>query len=145
MSEADTASDVETAVPYTDRDWLYLHYCARGERPDEIASLVPDDDVTEVTILRHITDHQLHITHPGSNSVDEDYADEAWLREQYHGEDKTAAEIAHDQGVSPSTILRWLREHDIERRPPGGPFPSDSPRLPDECGTSADAAEADDD
>jgi predicted DNA-binding protein YlxM (UPF0122 family) len=40
------------------------------------------------------------------------YREKKWLKQQY--KDKTASEIAELEGVTTSTITRWLRKHDIE-------------------------------
>lgn len=48
------------------------------------------------------------------------YRDSDWLREQYHGEGKTQQEIAEACGVSPTTIRKWMRRHDIETREVAG-------------------------
>jgi len=44
------------------------------------------------------------------------YKDEEWLREKYVDEGKSTREIGDIAGCTGSTISRWLRKHDIERR-----------------------------
>ena len=48
------------------------------------------------------------------------YKDPDWLREKYWEEGLGTKEIGEVADVSAGTILRWMRKHDIERRPPGG-------------------------
>lgn len=47
------------------------------------------------------------------------YQDEEWLREKYWDEELTAKEVAEEANCSKGTVLRWLRNHDIERRSKG--------------------------
>jgi transposase-like protein len=44
------------------------------------------------------------------------HRDEEWLREQYHGEDRSTTEIADELGVSVSTICNWLDKHGIDTK-----------------------------
>lgn len=44
------------------------------------------------------------------------YRDEEWLQEKYWGEELSCKEIGKLCGVNQTTISRWLRRHDIERR-----------------------------
>lgn len=44
------------------------------------------------------------------------YHDAEWLREKYHEEGMTQAEIAEECGVSPRAIRKWMKRHDIPRR-----------------------------
>lgn len=46
----------------------------------------------------------------------ENYRDSEWLREKYHGEELSSADIAEICDCEKSTILRWLKRHDIETR-----------------------------
>jgi len=39
-----------------------------------------------------------------------------YLREQYHGESKTQAEIAEDHGVTSSTVSHYMSKHGVETR-----------------------------
>jgi 5-methylcytosine-specific restriction endonuclease McrA len=48
--------------------------------------------------------------------MDRRYRDESWLRERYHGDGRTQAEIADECGVSASCVRKWMREHGIETR-----------------------------
>ncbi|WP_336038225.1 NUMOD3 domain-containing DNA-binding protein [Halobacterium yunchengense] len=44
------------------------------------------------------------------------YRDADWLRDRYHGDGRTQAEIADECGVSPRCIREWMARHDIETR-----------------------------
>lgn len=44
------------------------------------------------------------------------YHDEGWLRKQYWENELSVHEIGDNVGVTGSTIARWLRKHEIERR-----------------------------
>jgi len=46
----------------------------------------------------------------------ENYRDEKWLREKYHGEKLSSKDIAEICDCQKSTILRWLDRHGIEKR-----------------------------
>lgn len=48
------------------------------------------------------------------------YRDEDWLRDRYHGNGWTQAEIAAECGVSPRCIRTWMQNYDIETRTPAG-------------------------
>jgi len=47
------------------------------------------------------------------------YRNEAWLREEYSSKVRSMASIAKECAVSPMTIFKWLRTHDIETRTTG--------------------------
>lgn len=47
------------------------------------------------------------------------YRNAEWLREMYHGEELTQAEIADEAGCHRRTIATWFRRHEIEGRPAG--------------------------
>lgn len=49
------------------------------------------------------------------------YQNQEWLNEQYHGEERTQAEIGTECGVSRTTIRRWMGKFDIETRRRGRP------------------------
>jgi len=42
--------------------------------------------------------------------------EEEYLREQYHGENKTQAEIAEEHGVTSSTVSHYMGKYEIETR-----------------------------
>jgi 5-methylcytosine-specific restriction endonuclease McrA len=44
------------------------------------------------------------------------YHDADWLRQRYHEEGMTQAEIAEECGVSPRAIRDWMKRHEIPRR-----------------------------
>lgn len=44
------------------------------------------------------------------------YRNESWLRERYHADGRTQAEIADVCDVSPRTIRKWMHRHDIKTR-----------------------------
>lgn len=46
--------------------------------------------------------------------------DPDWLRQQYHGEHRTIAEMAELAGRARQTIIRAMEHHGIPRRAPGG-------------------------
>jgi len=47
------------------------------------------------------------------------YHDREWLSNEYHGKNRTMAEISRQFGVTPMTIQQWLRQHDIPTRSRG--------------------------
>lgn len=47
------------------------------------------------------------------------YQDAECLRELYHSERLSLREIAERLGCSSETIRRWMKRHNIDRRPPG--------------------------
>ena len=62
----------------------------------------------------------IHGKDVGERTFDEQpYRDAEWLREMYHGEELTQAEIADQAGCHRRTIATWFRRHDIEGRPAG--------------------------
>ncbi len=48
------------------------------------------------------------------------YRNADWLREKYWEDELALKEIGAIAGVSGDTILRWMKKHDIDRRPTGG-------------------------
>lgn len=44
------------------------------------------------------------------------YRDGEWLRDQYHGEGRSGAELAEQCGVATTTIYEWMDRHGVERR-----------------------------
>jgi 5-methylcytosine-specific restriction endonuclease McrA len=48
------------------------------------------------------------------------YRNADWIREKYWEEELNLKEIGDIAGVSGDTILRWMKKHDIDRRPTGG-------------------------
>lgn len=46
----------------------------------------------------------------------EDYKSESWLREKYWDEGKLQSEIADELDVDISTVSRWMKKHNIEKR-----------------------------
>lgn len=48
------------------------------------------------------------------------YRNANWLREKYWEEELNLDKIGDTAGVSGDTVLRWMKKHDIDRRPTGG-------------------------
>ncbi len=51
--------------------------------------------------------------------LDPYYQDCKWLTEEYQEKERTMADIAEQFGVSPMTINKWLKKHNINTRPRG--------------------------
>lgn len=103
--------------PYTDEEWLREKYLEDELTQSEIAELC---DVSQGTISHHIKrsgiDTRTGGKWVGSETPDEPYTDSEWLREQYIEKRKSTTEIAESQGITGTTVRRWLREFDIPRR-----------------------------
>lgn len=59
----------------------------------------------------------LEISHPKSSS--QTYRKESWLKDQYETNGRSMASIAKECAVSPMTIHKWLKTHNIKTRPTG--------------------------
>jgi hypothetical protein len=65
----------------------------------------------------------------------EDFKDRGTLYELYWGERLTCAEIADEYDVTPLTVSKWLRRHDIETRPAHDPGKDRASLTCDNCGS----------
>ena len=71
------------------------------------------DNIRLLTRAEHAREHmnQRYADH------EEPYHDPEWLREQYHEQGKTLAEVGEAAGgITPQTVSYWMDKHDIERR-----------------------------
>ena len=59
----------------------------------------------------------LHITQ--EVNAKSTYRNEHWLRDEYLSKGRSMASIAEECAVSPMTIFKWLRTHNIETRKTG--------------------------
>lgn len=103
--------------PYTNESWLREKYIDEGLSQQEMAELV---DVTQGTISYHLQRSDIDTREGGkwvgSETPDEPYTDETWLREQYVDKRNSTEEIAESQGITSTTVQRWLKEYGIPRR-----------------------------
>lgn len=77
-------------------------------------------NVENLTTLCPECHGDIHGKDVGERAFDEQpYRDAEWLREMYHGEELTQAEIAELAGCHRRTIATWFRRHEIEGRPAG--------------------------
>lgn len=77
-------------------------------------------NVENLTTLCPECHGDIHGKDVGERTFDEQpYRDAEWLREMYHGEELTQAEIAELAGCHRRTIATWFRRHEIEGRPAG--------------------------
>lgn len=53
---------------------------------------------------------------PGHYRKDAPYKNPDWLRQEYHGRQRSTGEIAAECGVYPSTIARFMKKHGIQAR-----------------------------
>lgn len=68
------------------------------------------------TVYHWLKEHGIPTTESSKSDLDDRLDDPEWLREKYHGEGTTLAEIAEDTGCSGMTVSNRLREHDIEAK-----------------------------
>ena len=54
-----------------------------------------------------------------SHGEGEKYKSADWLRQKYHSERMSLAEIAEEASVTKGTIHTWMKKNGIDRRPPG--------------------------
>lgn len=123
-----TARDLETTdgdghTRYRDADWLREQY--HGERKTQ-AAIAEACGVTQGTISRWLRTHgierrsQSEIMQLQYNDGDRRYRDRAWLREQYDEQERSAAAIARECGVTCATVMAWVRKHDLPHKTAGG-------------------------
>jgi transposase len=99
---------------YHDPEWLYNQYHGLGKSTPEMAEECGVVDSTIRTWMdRHGIDRR---SHSEANISGGPYTDEEWLREQYHGRKRSAAEIAEGCGVNQYAIYRWMDRHGIDTR-----------------------------
>jgi len=99
--------------PYQDKKTLRELYINREMSQTSIAEKF---DVSPATISKYLRRNSIPTRGGGAKVKYPDLHDEEWLREQYHGEGKSARDIAAEKGVDKSTVLDGLRECGISRR-----------------------------
>ena len=99
---------------YHNKEWLVDKYDAERMSTVEIAD---ECGVSATTINDWLQKHDIPRR---SNSEAQQnggkYTSKSWLSEQYTDNKRSMADIADECGVTPATILKWLRRFDIETR-----------------------------
>lgn len=100
---------------YRDEEWLREQYLEKGRVVRKIAD---DCDVDRSTIYNWLNEFGIERQRgPGYRSDEPDkYRDAEWLKEKYHDEKLSTAEIASLCDCSKETIRRWMDRHGIEAR-----------------------------
>jgi len=100
-------------VRYKDKNWLQDQYHNKGKTQKEIANSL---GVARSTITRWIKRHDIEARSTGVSQAEGEYKDKEWLREHYHGKQRSMADIGGEFGVSKETIKYWIEKHGIEKR-----------------------------
>jgi len=102
-----------TDTRYKDAEWLQEQYHENKLLQAEIGEKC---GVCAVTVGNWMRRHDIERRDRGHVSSDARYRDAEWLHEQYHENELSQAEIANKCGIDQTTVSRWMRRHDIERR-----------------------------
>lgn len=89
-------------------------YVERGLSQREIANRLGYD--TKWPVRKAINKFGIKSKSKGGKNKDEQWKDEETLRELYHGKSLSTKKIGEKFGVSGNTIVRWLKNNDIEIR-----------------------------
>lgn len=107
-------------VPVDDRlkdpDWLRKRYVGDKKSTIEIAE---ECDCDNQTVRRKLIKNGIE-TRQTTPTPDARLKDREWLYGEYVDQGRNTYQIAEDCGCAKSTVLDWLRRHDIEVREPGG-------------------------
>lgn len=114
-------SDAEPA--YRNDELLRYLYQEEELSTYEIADRL---DCHSSTIRKWMEKNDVPTRGPRGSKQDAIYKQEGWLRENYIYKERSADELAEEVGVANTTILRWLDEHDIPRRPSASEIPEDA-------------------
>jgi len=98
---------------YRNGEWLRAQYVDAELTVLQIADICKCDQSTVSTWLNK---HGIDTRAAGDTIADERLRDGEWLRQQYVGDDQTAAEIAVECGCATTTVRRWLSNHEITKR-----------------------------
>jgi len=99
---------------YTDEEWLKRQYLDEGHTLAEVGEKC---GVAAGTIKYWVDKFDIPTRRLGYRPADpERYRDEDWLREVYHEDELSMAEIGDRCDCSKETIRRWLDRHGIEAR-----------------------------
>jgi len=103
--------DADTGREWTDPIVLRHLYWTLGWTQQRIAEA---HGTTASTVSYHL--HRAGVETRYTSLTDERLDDPEFLREKYHGEGMTLAEIGEEIGCADGTVLRRLRDHGIETR-----------------------------
>lgn len=101
--------------PYKNPEWLRDKYHKEGLTGKEMADKA---GCARTTIYKYMREFGISRDRgEGYRPVEpEKYRDETWLRQKYHGEKLSTAEIGEVCDCSKQTIKLWLERHSIEKR-----------------------------
>lgn len=108
----------ESSEPLKNSDWLREQYWNRGRTIPDIADKL---DVSPNTVLSRMDAYGIERRTRNEAQTDGELApltDPDWLRKQYVEQERSAGDIADELGLSPNTVRRRLRNHDIQIRSP---------------------------
>jgi transposase-like protein len=114
-SPAETQSD-GNPVPLREADWLREQYHQQGKTTTEIAEEL---SVSQRAVWNWMERHDIDRRSMAEINTDGDVAplrNAEWLREQYCGEGRSSPDIADELDVAPTTVRRWMEQHEIGRR-----------------------------
>jgi len=100
-----------------DAEWLHQAHVEHQWGVKRIArKLGCSPKAVRMALTRNSIDREL----PADDVVDSRLVDAAWMRERYVADRLSTLDIAALCGCTRSTVARWLRIHDIERRSKAG-------------------------
>jgi DNA-binding CsgD family transcriptional regulator len=101
---------------YRSENWLREQYWGEGRTAVDMADEV---DVKVQTICKWMGKHDIERRDQSEAQTDgniQQLKNVQWLREQYWEKERTTAEIAEKLGLSGTTVRKYMRRYDIERR-----------------------------
>ncbi len=100
--------------PYQREAWLREQYHEKGRTLGDIAD---EFDMTRPGITHWMDKHGIERRgHKEAQQSGGLHTDEEWLREQYHGQDRTLRDMSGEAGVTPAAVLKYMRRYNIPRR-----------------------------
>lgn len=118
MSDKDAEKVSRTdCTPWRDEETLRHFYHGKGYSLLETAEVVGCSEGTVSQWCNRLGVETRDAQEARDTGTPEDFKDEERMRELYRTLEMTCAEIADHYDVTPLTVSRWLRRHDIPTRP----------------------------
>ena len=117
---------------YRNEEWLQEQY---WEQEKTLRQIADKAGVSQKTITNWMDKHEIErrgISEARTDGDVEPLKNEEWLRKQYYEQEKSADKIADERDVHKTTVIAWMKKHDIERRSSGRQADGDTEPLKDE-------------
>lgn len=137
MSEQDSDKVSRTdCTPWRDEDTLRYFYHTKEYSLLETAEAVGCTEGTVSQWCNRLGVETRDAQEARDTGTPPELENQSWLRREYIDEERTCADIADQLDVTPLTVSRWLRRHDIPTRPRHGLGNQDVEIDCENCGTT---------